>query len=59
MLQIEIDTDAGAAPPEAFHSDRTHYRPALVPGQRASREQSLRQGDRAIAGSAQEAVGQQ
>ena len=59
MLQIEIDTDAGAAPPEAFPFDRLQYRPALVPGQRARREQSLRQSDRAIAGSAQEAVGQQ
>jgi hypothetical protein len=59
MLQIEIDTDPAAAPPEAFHADRLQYRPAPVPGPRAKGEQSLRQGDRAIADAAQEAVGQQ
>ena len=59
MLQIEIDSDPGAAPPEAFHSDRLQYRPSQVPGQRAKREQSLGQGDRAIAGAAQESIGQQ
>ena len=58
MLQIEIDTDAGAAPPEAFHSDRLQSSP-VPPGQRAGSQQGLRQGDDVVAAAAQQAIGQQ
>jgi hypothetical protein len=58
MLQIEIDTEAGASPPEAFHSDRLQPR-AAIPGQRASGGAPLRQRDQVAAGAPQESVREQ
>ena len=56
MLQIEIDTDAIAAPPEAFRSDRLHARSSRVPDPRAEGEARLGQRDEAVGAAAQEAV---
>ena len=59
MLQIEIDTDAIAAPPEAFQSDRLHGRSSRVPASRAEGVARLGQRDEPVGAAAEEAVGQE
>ena len=57
MLQIEIDVDAGWAPPEAYRRDQVADQHSRVPGQRALRSPS-RQRDEAVS-PLQESVGQE
>jgi hypothetical protein len=57
MLQIEIDVDAGSAPPEAYRRDQVADQRSRDAGQRARRSQS-RQRDEAVS-PLQESVGKQ
>lgn len=48
MLQIEIDTDAIAGPPEAFRAAREQQAEGSVPTQRINGESSSRQPEMAV-----------